>query len=199
MTVAYLRDTASQAGLKTSYIDVEQIGWDTKKRQFVDMDEQPIEVIFKLYPWEWLIHEEFAPHLLEAPTSWLEAPWKMLLSNKAILTVLYEMYPGSPYLLEASLQPLTGSFVQKPLLGREGANVTVVQDGQVMASTEGEYEGPYVYQRRHCMPTFGGRYPVIGSWMVNGYACGMGIREDTRPITQNTSRFVPHIFRPEGM
>ncbi len=35
---------------------------------------------------------------------------------------------------------------------------------------------------------------VIGSWLVNGYACGIGIREDTSPITGNTSRFVPHLF-----
>jgi glutathionylspermidine synthase len=30
--------------------------------------------------------------------------------------------------------------------------------------------------------------------MVNGYACGVGIREDNQPITQNTSRFVPHLI-----
>ena len=39
-----------------------------------------------------------------------------------------------------------------------------------------------------------GNLPVIGSWLVNGYACGIGIREDTSPITGNTSRFVPHLF-----
>jgi glutathionylspermidine synthase len=30
--------------------------------------------------------------------------------------------------------------------------------------------------------------------MVNGYACGVGIREDVSPVTQNTSRFVPHVM-----
>jgi glutathionylspermidine synthase len=40
-----------------------------------------------------------------------------------------------------------------------------------------------------------GSFPLIGSWMVNGWACGMGIREDQTPITGNLSRFVPHIFR----
>ena len=37
-----------------------------------------------------------------------------------------------------------------------------------------------------------GRYPVLGSWVVNGVACGMGIREDDSLVTRNTSRFVPH-------
>jgi glutathionylspermidine synthase len=30
--------------------------------------------------------------------------------------------------------------------------------------------------------------------MVNGYACGIGIREDKTAITGNMSRFVPHVF-----
>ena len=45
------------------------------------------------------------------------------------------------------------------------------------------------------MPSFNGRYPVIGSWIVNGHACGMDIREDDGLITRNTSRSLPHIFR----
>jgi glutathionylspermidine synthase len=35
---------------------------------------------------------------------------------------------------------------------------------------------------------------VIGSWVVGGEACGMGIREDSGLVTRNTSRFVPHLF-----
>jgi glutathionylspermidine synthase len=43
---------------------------------------------------------------------------------------------------------------------------------------------------------FDGNYAVIGSWMANGYACGIGIREDRGPVTGNTSRFVPNFFVP---
>ena len=46
------------------------------------------------------------------------------------------------------------------------------------------------------LPEYDGNYPVIGSWLVDGYACGIGIREDRGPITTNTSRFVPHLFVP---
>ena len=60
--------------------------------------------------------------------------------------------------------------------------------------TEGVYGGPYVYQQFRMLPKFGENYPVIGSWMVNGYACGIGIREDRSPVTRNTSRFVPHMI-----
>lgn len=195
MTVNYLRDTAMQAGLDTSYLAVEDIGWNARRRMFVDRAERPIGRLFKLYPWEWLIREQFGPHLLEAGTRWLEAPWKMLLSNKAILPILYELNPDSPYLLRADWQPFAASYIRKPILGREGANIQMVEDGQVVLETEGIYANyPVVYQELKPLPNFDGRYPVLGSWMVNGYACGLGIREDVQPITQNTSRFVPHII-----
>jgi glutathionylspermidine synthase len=35
---------------------------------------------------------------------------------------------------------------------------------------------------------------VIGSWVIDGEAAGMGIRESDGPVTNNTSRFVPHLF-----
>src|SRR5688572_27287308 len=197
MTANYLRDTAMQAGLVTHYLDVEAVGWNAGRRRFVDEKERALGWCFKLYPWEWMVRERFAPHLLGArdSTRWLEPPWKMILSNKAILPALYDLFPDSPYLLPASLEPMDGPHVRKPLLGREGANVSIVgEGGAVRAETGGDYGGPYVYQRLHPLPTFAGRYPVVGSWMVNGYACGIGIREDATPVTGNTSRFVPHVF-----
>lgn len=192
MTVSYLRDTAMQAGLKTAHIDLESIGWNFDRRLFVDRGETPITDCFKLYPWEWMVRERFAEMLLSDATRWLEAPWKMILSNKAILPVLWELFPRSPYLLPASFEPMADDYVRKPILGREGANVEVVSGGRTIASTEGGYGQPFVYQQYHPLPNFDGNYPIIGSWMVNGYACGVGIREDASPVTQNTSRFVPH-------
>jgi glutathionylspermidine synthase len=72
--------------------------------------------------------------------------------------------------------------------------VTVVENGSTVLETKGGYGGPFVFQKYHPLPAFEGNYPVVGSWMVNGYACGIGIREDSSPVTQNTSRFVPHVF-----
>ena len=192
----YLRDTAMQAGLDTQFIDIETIGWNFDRRLFVDEAELHIADCFKLYPWEWMIRERFSNMLLSDNTRWLEAPWKMLLSNKAILPTLYELFPQSPYLLPSGFNVPGGDYVRKPILGREGANVEVMVGGRKIVSTPGEYGEPFVYQQYFPMPNFDRNYPEIGSWMVNGYACGIGIREDGSPITQNTSRFVPHVFVP---
>jgi glutathionylspermidine synthase len=142
-----------------------------------------------------MLQEQFGQKLLEVGTNWLEAPWKMVLSNKAILPVLSQLFPESPYLLRAAWEPLASTYVRKPIFGREGANIAFIQDGQTMFETEGPYQdSSCIYQELCPLPRFDGNYMVIGSWMVNGHACGIGIREDQSPITQNTSRFVPHIL-----
>ena len=93
-TTTYLADTAQQAGLESSIFMIEEIGWDGA--QFVGTHDQLLTTVFKLYPWEWMVREEFGKYLAVADTVWLEPPWKMLLSNKGILPVLWELYPGHP-------------------------------------------------------------------------------------------------------
>jgi glutathionylspermidine synthase len=194
MTVNYLRDTAIQAGWNTQYIDIEKIGFHRTKRVLVDLQEKPVENLFKLYPWEWFLKDRFSQHLHEHRVRWLEAPWKMILSNKAILVILHEMFPDSPYLLKAAFAPISDSYVKKPIHGREGANIEMVMAGRTTVQTDGPYAGPVIYQEVAPLANFEGNVPILGSWLVNGYACGIGIREDTSLVTSNTSRFVPHLF-----
>jgi glutathionylspermidine synthase len=195
-TLDYIRDTALQAGIDARAIDVADIGWDGTR--FTDLEERAIGALFKLYPWEWMIREEFGQHLLGRKVRVIEPPWKMILSNKAILPVLWEMFPDHPNLLPASFEPgrFTTDFVKKPLYSREGANVSITTGGRTLEEP-GEYgaEG-FIWQAYHALPRFGGNHPVIGSWIVGEEPAGIGIREDDSPITKNTSRFVPHYFVP---
>lgn len=192
----YLRDTAVQGGFATHRLFVEEIGWDHAQGRFVGLKDEPIRALFKLYPWEWLVREKFGPYLAHSPMRIMEPAWKMILSTKGILPILWELFEGHPYLLEASFddRPLDGDFVRKPLFSREGGNVEI-QRGGVVFSTSGTYgrEG-YVYQRYSPLPSFEGNYPVIGSWVIDGDPAGIGIREDRSEITTNGSRFIPHYF-----
>ncbi len=195
ITVEYLRDTAIQAGYDTVYLDVEQVGWNAPKRMFVDEKNNPIRHIFKLYPWEWLCRERFGMHVPQADTVWMEPAWKMILSCKSLLPLLHELYPDSPYILPAWFEAPEGvDYVRKPIHAREGANIQVVRGGSVTLETEGPYrvDREVIYQQFEPLKEYDGRYPVIGSWMINGWSCGVGIREDDCIITQNTSRFLPH-------
>lgn len=194
----YMRDCALQAGLQTKLVFVDDIGWDSAASVFVDMENEPIKNIFKLYPWEWLIGDEFGRNILEDRNRafWIEPAWKMILSNKAILPILWELYPNHPYLLPAYFDSnrLT-NYVKKPILSREGANINLVRNNDLLQYTEGTYgkEG-YIFQELFELPNFDGAYPVLGSWVIGQEPAGMGIREADNLITSNTSRFVPHLI-----
>ena len=190
----YLRDTATQASLDARAIGIADIGWDGGR--FVDLEGRTMSALFKLYPWEWMVREEFGQFLLKATLRVIEPPWKMLLSNKAILPVLWEMFPGHPNLLAASFEPgrFATDFVKKPLYSREGANVSITSRGATLEAP-GEYgEEGFIWQAYHELPSFAGNYTVIGSWIIGEEPAGIGIREDESPITKNSSRFVPHYF-----
>jgi glutathionylspermidine synthase len=198
LTTTYLQDAAAQAGLRTAFVRTLDLGWDG--RRFVDLTGAPILDCFKLYPWEWMAREAFGEHLGRAGTTWIEPAWKMVVSNKAFLALLHERNPGHPNLLAAALdEPSPGmrSYARKPFFGREGADVTLVRQGEVVAQgAAGGYgaEG-FVYQDLYWYgDRFGGRTPIIGSWLVQGEPAGIGIRESDTPITGNASQFIPHYF-----
>ena len=146
-----------------------------------------------------MFQDAFGARLIKAPTRWIEPPWKAILSNKGILPLLWEMFPGHPNLLPAYFEDapnaaaLGGSFVRKPLYSREGANVALVNQGVTVVEQQGPYgaEG-FVRQAIAPLPDFAGQYPVLGSWLIDHTPCGLSIREDENPITGNTSRFLPH-------
>ncbi|HWI56248.1 MAG TPA: glutathionylspermidine synthase family protein, partial [Bacillota bacterium] len=195
----YLEDTCVQAGLEPKRIFIEDVGWDPKQRAFVDGNEEVIGALFKLYPWEWMWQEEFGQYLSEEACQLIEPAWKMLLSNKGLLPILWELYPNHPNLLPAFFAAEKpghlNSYVKKPLLGREGANVSVSIRGQTACETEGDYgaEG-FVVQALAPAAVFDGYHPIFGVWIVNHEAAGLGIREDRNLVTGNTSLFTPHIF-----
>jgi len=203
MTVGYLAETARQAGLDVQLLPVEQLGLDPYVG-FVDLEGAAVRSVFKLYPWEWMLHEEFSEPMLErmgegmGKTLWIEPIWKMLWSNKGLLPVLWRLYPDHPNLLPAYFESETHdtltSFVRKPLMAREGADTTVVIDGSVAA--EGPSQGyggeGFVVQGYTDLGDYGGGRPVLGAWVVDTEPAGVGIRESDGLITDNLSRFVPH-------
>jgi len=215
-TLRYMLDTALEAGLTGKPVAAANIGWAVPEGadessldgQFVDLEDAPITTLFKIVPWEWLLADRYGPQLARAVIdnrlTVIEPAWKTVMANKAILAVLWELYPDHPNLLPAFLDRRKftegARVVAKPLMGREGANISIATlaaggTPSVMMSTEGAYgaEG-YVYQALTPLASANGNNAVIGSWVIDGVSRGIGIREDTALITHNRSRFVPHLF-----
>ena len=200
-TTEYMRDCAIQAGLETKFLSIDEIGWEKDLSIFVDNEFLPIKNIFKLYPYEWLINEDFGKNILldRNQTFWIEPSWKMLLSNKAILPILWELNKGHENLLESYFEEdkylLNFNYAKKPLLSREGSNIQLMKNGSIVSETVGEYgdEG-FIYQELCTLPEFDNHYPLIGSWIIGQESAGIGVRESDDLITDNSSRFVPHLF-----
>lgn len=198
-TVAYLRDCAEQAGIATKLIAIEDIGLSTDGR-FTDGEDLVIPALFKLYPLEYMFAERFGPALPKSGLQLIEPAWKAILSNKGILPLLWERYPEHPNLLparfvdeDAARAEVAPGWVRKPFFSREGANITATLPDGGRLRSDGPYgDGPAIEQAWHPLPCFDGHYPLIGSWVVADRAAGIGVREDASPITQDTSRFVPH-------
>jgi len=199
-TVQYLEDCANAAGIKTKFVFIEDIGLD-KDGNFTDLDNQVISWMFKLYPWEFMFEEEYGQYLGSNNIRWLEPPWKAVLSNKALLPMLWQMFPNHPNLLPAFFEDELAkakdleTLVRKPIFSREGANISFIKDQSEILRSEGPYgqEG-YIYQASHVLPNFSDNYTLIGSWLVDDKAAGISLREDKGPITQDMSRFLPHII-----
>ncbi|MDR0218226.1 MAG: glutathionylspermidine synthase family protein [Enterobacteriaceae bacterium] len=197
-TIQYLQDCASEADIPTEFLFIEDIGMG-EKGQFTDLQDQVISNLFKLYPWEFMLREMFSTKLADAGVRWLEPAWKSIISNKALLPMLWKMFPNHPNLLPAYFydeRPADmGSYVIKPLFSREGANIRIIENGKEIAHADGPYgEEGMIVQQFHALPKFGDNHTLIGSWLVNDQAAGICIREDRELITQDLSRFYPHII-----
>ncbi|MBW8361736.1 MAG: glutathionylspermidine synthase family protein [Kaistella sp.] len=196
--VEYMRDCASQAGLATAFTAVQDIGWAEEIKEFIDENRDLMKVIFKLYPYEWILEEDFGKKIAKniEKTQWIEPAWKILASSKAMLPILWELYPNHPYLLESYAEPRhLLNYAKKPIYSREGANISLFKNHIPVEQNSGIYgkEG-FIYQQFFDLPNFSGNYPVIGSWIIGQEAAGIGVRESVNLITNNQSRFVPHLI-----
>jgi glutathionylspermidine synthase len=201
-TVAYLRDTAQEAGLETIGLTIEEIGWHHDREAFIDLEDGEIGHCFKMYPTEWMLESPFGELLLSnrSRTRWIEPPWKLLAGSKALLPVMWEMFAGHPNLLPSYFDApyAMRQYVTKPLFGWEGDGVEIhtphVRESVDATHTVGQQK---IYQKYVELPDFDGNHPVLGTWVIGGRAAGLGIRESTNLITNTHARFVPHLMTTE--
>lgn len=227
MNVLTLKQACAAAGYETREIFMEDIFCATEDGRFYEYSGAPgvaprhLDVVVKLYPWETMVADQFGKRAfidmraagrmsrdgrrVEKGTVWIEPPYKMLWSNKGLLAVLWKLFGTDPergqlllpaYFEDEKPAGMT-SYARKPLLGREGANVSLVETGRELAATGGSYgKQGWVVQELAVLPNFpdleGDNHPVLGIWMVDGEPAGLGIRESRGYVTDNLSSFAPH-------
>ncbi len=148
-----------------------------QSERFVDLEEESIRQLFKLYPWDWLGEEPFGRFLNTHTWQVLEPPWKTLCNSKGFLLLLDELYPNHPNLLRVSREPRGASYARKPFFGREGRNIDLVVEGVKIEKTSGPYDGQCVYQDYCPLIQNGDNFAQLGVWMIGPEARGMGIEK----------------------
>jgi glutathionylspermidine synthase len=200
-TVRLLQHIATEAGFETEFAYIDEVEFDGQEGIFYQ--EEPYELWFKLIPWEDIALEEsdLAMLLLDIMNNHkailFNPAYTLLFQSKGILKILWDLYPNHPLLLETSFEPLANQKqVQKPIFGREGGSVTILNEDQsIDTQIEGDYSNhPMVYQAYTHLPTDAQGNSYQAGVFYAYEACGLGFRKGGK-ILDNMSKFVGHIIQ----
>jgi glutathionylspermidine amidase/synthetase len=178
----------------------------------VDKDGEVVEIAWKLWNWNTILKDFYKERvnnetklsdiMLNQHVTVLEPIWKLISSNKAILPILWELFPRHPYLLKSHFELGTNfdgsTYVEKPISGRLGENVTIKNLDQVIEGKQGHYESnTSIYQEYFDLPKFDTFHAIIGAWVIGEAGSSLIIREHESLITgyyspMITSRIVNH-------
>lgn len=199
-TTKLLQNLAYEAGFETDFAYAEDVNFSDEDGIFYN--EKNFEYWFKLIPWESIAIEEgelaiILKNIIKNQKAIILNPaYTLLFQSKGILKILWDLFPNHPLLLESSFSPLKDKKqVKKPFLGREGANVSIIEkDGSVSTFVDGEYEDQrYLYQE---FVEFNkdekNQYYQAGVFFAFE-ACGLGYRKGGA-ILDNASKFAGHII-----
>ena len=201
-TTRLLQRIATDAGFSTDFCYIDEAGFLPDEGIF-NKDQESTNFWFKLWPWEDMAADE--PELVDLLTEIgrkrtgvvINPAYTLLFQSKGIMKVLYELFPDSPYLLATDNKPLEGiKQVSKPMFGREGANVAIIDEqGDTLESTDGPYDvHDMLYQEYAELATDSeGRSYQAGVFFA-WEACGLGFRRGSK-ILNDTATFVGHVIR----
>jgi glutathionylspermidine amidase/synthetase len=131
--------------------------------------------------------------LLRPEVMVFEPLWTLIPSNKAILPVLWQLFPNHPYLLETTWELHAGlrrrGYVSKPIVGRCGDNITLVDPrAEHLLETGGRFQRrDRIYQALWPLPQLGGDHVQLCSFTVSGAYSGACVRVDASPVIRSDS------------
>ncbi len=197
-TVRLLQHMANEAGFDTNFAYIDEVEFDDNGIYF---NEQKYELWFKLIPWEDIAIEEsdlamLLTNIVKNQEAIIFNPaYTLMFQSKAILKILWDLFPNHPLLLETSYEPLDNKMqVQKPIYGREGESVKILDStGKVINGGLGDYDNhKMIYQEYVELPKDeNGNFYQAGVFYAYE-ACGVGFRRGGA-ILDNMSKFVGHI------
>ena len=186
----HMSDVASDY-FKVCVVDTEVMQWGECLK---DDRGNVVTFAYTLLPFVWFTEEQQA---CVNTVRWLQPPWTAVMASKAILPLLWHMWPHHPSLVPAyqdAAEALADdehadarTWVAKPLDGRGGDGVGVCATIHECGEHEilQEYANPLLVD---------GHSITLGVWVVGGQSAAVSVREDKgTAITTADSMFVPHV------
>lgn len=215
----FMKSAMEAAGLTVNILQgVSGLKWN--KGNIVDAEETAIKRVWKTWAWETAIdqvrqeikehHREYIPidpsdsprlaDLLLRPDVMVHEPiWTLIPSNKAILPVMWMLFPDHPYLLDSQFE-LTdvlqkSGYVEKPIVGRSGENIAIFDTGDRITpktETAGRFRNrPRIYQRLFGLPRAGRMSIQVCTFSVAGSFAGACVRVDPSLVIKGGSDVMP--------
>ncbi|GAB4367254.1 MAG: bifunctional glutathionylspermidine amidase/synthase [Kiloniellaceae bacterium] len=218
----FMRRAIEEAGIACKVVrGVEGLKWGADG-VVTDADGVPINWVWKTWAWETALDEirhqidddaeslrlhrtidrattppRLVDVLLRPEVMVFEPLWTLIPSNKAILPILWMLYPEHPYLLDSAFE-LTGKlaaggYVSKPIVGRCGQNIAIYdRHNALVTETEGKFGSrDQIYQQLFALPQIGGLNVQLCSFSVGGTFAGACVRVDTSKIITTGSDILP--------
>jgi glutathionylspermidine amidase/synthetase len=200
----FMKSAIEAAGYKCVLVKgLESLCWN-EKQEIEDGFGNTIKWVWKTWAWETALDElrfEVKPQQKDADASPLlsdvllndnimvfEPLWTLIPSNKAILPILWSLFPNHPYLLNSSFELtqefLDSGYVVKPIVGRCGANIQLIDHNQnTLAHKSGAFEDrAQIYQQLFPLPHIDNLYVQVCTFTAQGNYAGSGTRVDPSMI-----------------
>ena len=197
------------------------LSWDTAG-QLIDDEGRHVNCVWKTWAWETAIEQirevsetEYAavpirtghPEgdvrlidvLLRPEVLVFEPLWTVIPGNKAILPVLWQLFPNHRYLLDTDfdvndLLKQTG-YAVKPIAGRCGSNIDLISSqDELLDKSSGKFvDRKNIYQQLWCLPNVDGKYIQVCTFTVGGNYGGTCLRGDDTLVVKKESDIEPLI------
>ncbi|KID02365.2 bifunctional glutathionylspermidine amidase/synthase [Hafnia alvei] len=216
----FMQRALAKAGFESKILHgLDELHWDASG-QLVDGDHRAVNCVWKTWAWETALdqlrEESEAEHsalpirtghpensvrlidvLLRPEVMVFEPLWTVIPSNKAILPVLWSLFPHHRYLLDADFELNAeleqSGYAVKPIAGRCGNNIGLIShEDQVLDETSGKFsEQKNIYQQLWCLPEVAGRYIQLCAFTVGGHYGGVCVRSETGLVIKKESDIDP--------
>ena len=217
----FIRSAAEAAGIECRMIrGVTGLAWNAAG-EVIDPRGHPIRWVWKTWSWETALDQlrdecieddrvpialgpegarrapRLADVLLRRDVVVFEPLWTLIPSNKAILPILWSIFPNHPYLLDSRFEPAPdfgeGGYVVKPIVGRCGANISIYSaDDTLLTETDGKFDDrAQIYQAYFGLPNIEGLNVQVCTFSVDGMYGGACVRVDPSLVITTDSDLLP--------